>query len=406
MRFGDRTGDLLPQFTGVPDDSTARAMWTACSGQEVDFPALQQFIFRGKGTHDPYIGTYLDLHTGFAADPEIRRQGGSAGVIPATLIWLLERKMIDGAVVLEMSSGEPWMPKPFIASTRQQILSAAQSKYLVSPVNELLQEIHRFEGILAYVGLPCQVHSIRKLQMAGHPSVRNIRYIIAPYCGLNLHFSSISSFLRAHGEKDFREIKDLKFRDGEWPGQMRVEMKSGRVYQLPKFHANYLIPFHMMDRCRICIDVANEFTDISVGDAWAPVYEERGMGYSIVIARSDTGKRILDQMIADESIKVLPLTMEEALRMHSHMYDHKKRGAFLRMKHRRYRPNYGLPFPSNIRFKRRVFEFVMNAIQTVLRTRMVTWMVDMLPPEVVGKVFNSFKVFWKRITFSVKRENL
>lgn len=406
MRFSDRTGDLLPQFAGDTDDSAAHTMWTACSGQEVDFPAIQQFTFRGIGTHNPYFGTYLDLHIGFAADPEIRRQGGSAGVISATLIWLLERKMIDGAVVLGMSSDEPWMPKPFIASTRQEILSAAQSKYLVSPVNELLQEIQQYDGILAYVGLPCQVHSIRKLQMVGHPSVRNIRYIIAPYCGLNLHFSSIKSFLRSYGEKDYRDIADLKFREGEWPGHMYVEMKSGRVYQLPKFHANYLIPFHMMDRCRVCIDVANEFTDISVGDAWAPVYEERGKGYSIVIARSETGKKIITTMVKEGIVEVLPLLVEESVRMHSHMYDNKKRGAFIRMKHWKHVPDYNLPFPENIGFRRRVFEFSMNAILVVLRTRVVTCMVDRLPPGLVGRWFNSFKVFWKRITFSVKRENL
>jgi coenzyme F420 hydrogenase subunit beta len=406
MRFTDRTGKLLPEFLGDPEESTTRAMWAACSGKEVDFPAIQQFTFRGKDTHHPYFGTYQQLHIGFASDPVIRKQGGSAGVISTTLIWLLEKKKIDGAVVLGMSQDEPWMPRPFIATSRPEILSAAQSKYLVSPVNELLQEMQQFEGTLAYVGLPCQVHSIRKLQMAGHSSVRNIRYIIAPYCGLNLHFPSIKSFLRSHGEKDFREIKDLQFRHGEWPGNMRVEMKNGKVYQLPKFHANYLIPFHMMDRCRVCIDVANEFTDISVGDAWAPVYEERGKGFSIVIARSEEGKSIVDQMVAEGVVEVLPVSVDEAVRMHSHMYDNKKRGAFIRMKHRKFRPDYNLPYPANIRFKRRVFEFLMNAILVVLRTKTITWVVDMLPPGLVGRVFNSFKVFWKRITFSVKREDL
>ncbi|MCX6234656.1 MAG: Coenzyme F420 hydrogenase/dehydrogenase, beta subunit C-terminal domain [Bacteroidetes bacterium] len=406
MRFTDRIGTILPQIEQKLSDTLARDLWTACSGEEVNFPALNQFVFGGKGIHHPYFGTYRNLLIAFSSDPTIRRRGGSAGVISTALIWLLERNMIQGAVVLGMSAKEPWLPRPFIATTREEVLSAAQSKYLVTPVNELLPEMEQFNGTLTYVGLPCQVHSIRKLQMAGHPSVKKIGCIIAPYCGLNLHFSSIRSFLRSHGEKDYREIADLQFRHGEWPGNMRVEMKSGRVYQLPKFHANYLIPFHMMDRCRVCIDVANEFADISVGDAWAPVYEERGKGFSIVMARSKAGKAILDQMIDEGVVEVLPLTEQEAVKMHSHMYDNKKRGAFIRMKRRKFRPDYNLSFPSNINFKRRVFEFTMSVILVILRTRLVTWVVDMLPSGFVGKTFNSFKVFWKRITFSVKREDL
>ena len=114
------------------------------------------------------------------------------------------------------------------------------------------------------------------MQKAGFQEVQNIKFIIVPFWVLNLHFSSVISFLKAHGEKNYREIKNIQYRHGEWPGNMRVEMKSGKNFQLPKFHANYLIPFHMIKRCIYCIDASNEFTDISVGDAWAPVYEVLG----------------------------------------------------------------------------------------------------------------------------------
>jgi coenzyme F420 hydrogenase subunit beta len=396
----------LPRVDVPLDEDLARELWIACSGQEVDFPAIDHYVFKGKGTHYPYFGTYLDLSIGYSTDPAIRRQGGSAGVISTTLIWLLEKKLIQGALVLGMSGEEPWLPRSFIAKTPQEVVSAAQSKYLVSPINETLPELEKFDGALAYVGLPCQVHSIRKLQIAGHASVAKIKYIIAPYCGLNLHFSSIISFLRSHGEKDYHGIVDLQFRHGEWPGNMRVEMKNGKVYILPKFHANYLIPFHMMNRCRVCIDLANEFSDISVGDAWAPHYEERGKGFSIVIARSEKGKQILDQMVKDGVVDRQPVSVEDTVRMHSHMYDNKKRGAFLRIKKRNYQPSYNLDFPLNIGFKRKLFEFWLDTLMVLFRTKSMIKLVEILPATVVGKAFNSFKMTWKKITFRVKRENL
>ncbi len=71
---------------------------------------------------------------------------------------------------------------------------------------------------------------------------------------------------------------------------MRVEMQNGRVIELKKFHANYLIPFHIVRNSLYCTDFTNEFTDLSGGDAWAPVYEERGKGFSIVMARIPKGR--------------------------------------------------------------------------------------------------------------------
>jgi coenzyme F420 hydrogenase subunit beta len=406
VRFRDKTGDYLPEIVADIDEDLATRIWQACSGGEADFKALDKFSFNGHGQHHPYLGSYHDLFVGFSKDDQIRRMAGSAGVISTILIHLLESKKIDGAVVLGMSKEEPWMNRSYIATSKEEILAAAQSKYTISSVNELLAETGNFRGRLAYVGLPCQVHSVRKLQILNDPAVQNIHYIIAPFCGLNMHFSSVESYLRAFGEKDYRQIKDLQFRHGEWPGSMRVEMKSGRTYLLPKFHANYLIPFHMMQRCRLCIDLANEFADISVGDAWAPVYEERGKGFSLVIVRSAKGVELAREMTAKNLLDLQPVQLTQAIRMHSHMYDNKKRGAFIRIKHSKNAPDYNLPFPENINRKRMVFESSLNFVYTILRTKPVRRIFEILPPKFTGSVFNQFKVFWKKATYSVKREKL
>ncbi len=195
-----------------------------------------------------------------------------------------------------MSREKPWLTEPIIACTKEEILEAAQSKYILTSVNEILEQMASFKGSLAYVGLPGQVQSIRLLQQAGDSSVAAIKYIFGPFYGNTLYFSSIKSFLRSYGEKDYTQIRQLFFRHGEWPGNMRVEMQSGRVIELKKFHANYLIPFHIVKNSLFCTDFSNEFTDISGGDAWAPVYEERGKGFSMVMSRSERGQSLLGEM--------------------------------------------------------------------------------------------------------------
>ncbi len=400
--FEDRTGKYYPRFLNPLDEETSDLIWKACSGKGFDFPGQKMEIFgNSEGALNHYIG--------YATDPGTRLASASGGIISSVLIWLLEKGMIDGAVVLGMSEEEPWLTKPFIATTKEQILLGAQSKYIISSVNEILPEMGRFNGTLAYVGLPGQVQSIRTLQQLNHPFVRNVKYIFGPFYGNTLHFSSVKSFLRSFGVKDYHLISKLYFRHGEWPGKMRAELVDGRVFELPKFHANYLIPFHILMNSLLCTDLANEFTDISGGDAWAPVYEERGKGFSLVISRSQKGQEILDQMVKEGVLDLDPISAEQALEMHSHGYDLKKRGTFIRMRYRSWlgkpNPDYGYQL-KGFTFKRYFMEILIDTLFLALTTRPAQWLVEKIPPKMVGKVFEKARTSWKRLTHNIKRQNL
>lgn len=400
--FADREGRYLPKVLEPLGREEHDLVWAACSGKGFDFPRQKVSVFGDpKGVRQHYIG--------FSTNPEVRLRAASGGILSAILIWLLEKKMIDGAVVLGMSKEKPWLTQPCIATTREEVLEAAQSKYIISSVNEILPQMESFPGTLAYVGLPGQVQSVRLLQQMKHPSVRNVRYILGPFYGNTLHFSSVKSFLRSFGVKDYRTISKLYFRYGEWPGRMRVELTNGRVFELAKFHANYLIPFHILKNSLLCTDLTNEFTDISGGDAWAPVYEERGKGFSLVISRSEQGQKILDEMIREGRLQLDAIPEEEALEMHSHGYDLKKRGTFIRMRFRRWlgKPNPDWGYENRgFRFSRYVMEAVIDCLFLLLGTAPARWLVEKIPPETVGKVFEKARTTWKRSTHKIKREKL
>jgi coenzyme F420 hydrogenase subunit beta len=400
--FADREGKYLPKILQPLGREEYETVWAACSGKGFDFPKQKVYVFGDpKGVRNRAIG--------YSTDPEIRLNSASGGIISTILVWLLEKKMIDGAVVLGMSKEKPWLTQPFIATTREEILQAAQSKYIISSVNEILPEIEYFKGTLAYVGLPGQVQSIRLLQQMNHPSVRNIRYIFGPFYGNTLHFSSVKSFLRSFGVRDYHQIRKLYFRYGEWPGMMRVELADGRVFELPKFHANYLIPFHILKNSLLCTDLTNEFTDISGGDAWAPVYEERGKGFSLVIARSEQGEKILDEMVKEGRLHLDPISREEAMEMHSHGYDLKKRGAFIRMRFRSWlgkqNPDWGYEI-KGFSFSRYFMEVVIDSLFLILGTGPARWLVERIPPQTIGRMFEKARNTWKKSTHRIKREKL
>jgi hypothetical protein len=239
-----------------------------------------------------------------------------------------------------------------------------------------------------------------------HPWVRNIKYVFGPFYGNTLHFSSVRSFMRSYGEHDYTQIQKLFFRHGEWPGNMRVELASGRVLQLKKFHANYLIPFHIVKNSLICTDLTNEFTDVSGGDAWAPVYEERGKGFSMVISRSAAGEEIIRQMESEGWLELIPIDEQEAVEMHSHGYDLKKRGTFIRMRYRRWlgkpNPDYGFRL-SGFPLSRYLMEIVIDALFLILSTGFSRWIVEKIPPQTIGRIFEKARKTWKKSTHKIKK---
>ncbi len=409
IAFEDRTGKYRPVIQEQPDDEMAQRIWNACSGKGFDFPYYRASIYGKDARYHSYIGAYRQLFIGHTTNPDTRLNAASGGIISEILIYLLEKGRIDGAVVLGMSEKEPWLTQPFIATTTEDILRAAQSKYIISSVNEILPEIQKFKGTLAYVGLPGQVQAIRLLQHANDPVVRNIKYIFGPFYGNTLHFSSVKSFLRSHGVKDYRMIRKLYFRYGEWPGNMRVELTDGRTFELPKFHANYLIPFHILKNSLLCTDLSNEYTDISGGDAWAPAYEERGKGFSMLISRSEQGDQLLQEMVRENRLKLTPIPEKEAIEMHSHGYDLKKRGTFIRLRFRKWfgmkNPDYGYLI-KGFSFNRYIMEVILDTMFFALGSGAARFIVERFSPGFIGKFFEKSRKIWKTSTHNIKRDNL
>ncbi|MDP7197787.1 MAG: coenzyme F420 hydrogenase/dehydrogenase beta subunit N-terminal domain-containing protein, partial [SAR202 cluster bacterium] len=215
------------------------ATYYACPGKGVPYPAIYDFL-HGTEKHNFLSGKVVNSWIGYSTDHNIRLNSASGGVITSTLLYLLNNRLIDGAIVVLSGTPNPEDAVPIIATTEKEIIASAQSVYLPVPVNKILDKSKNFKGKLAFVGLPDQVASIRMLQMAIHPSVSNIEYILGPYTGTNMYEGAIRSFLRGRGVKDSTKISSLKWRAGEWPGYLEVILEDGKVFKAEKFYYNYL----------------------------------------------------------------------------------------------------------------------------------------------------------------------
>lgn len=402
IRLAEGVFPAFNQNCNLPD-----LAWEACPGKGIDYPKLYHMHF-GSLPNDWRVGHVNSLWTGYASDDMIRRTGASGGVISAVLIYLLELNYIDGAIVAKQGCPSPEEANWFIARTREEILACAQSVYVPVSMLDALPYLQAGERY-AISCLPEQSAALRVLQHNGHCQAQQISYVLGPYTGTALETRSIRALLRAKGVKDDERVTSVKWRAGEWPGYLQILTNSGRDIRSKKVYYNFLIPFYVTQTSLQSMDFANEFTDLSVGDAWSPQFEGLGQGFSVVASRSQVMTQIIDNMSKAGLVELKEIDVLEASSMHGHMIDFKKRGGYLRNQWRlrmgKKSPDYGIE-PVAIDVSRILAEVVISSIFTLCRTRPARWLMEIIPEWILGPLFNQTRLLWKSASKPVKRKGL
>ena len=283
----------------------------ACPGGTVDFNALQLKVF-GKEPTCQAIGNYLTCYTGYSLDEQIRFNSASGGIITQLLLFALENKIIDGAIVTGMSQTNPWQPIAFVARTREEIIEASKSKYCPVATNVCLKQILKEDGRFALVGLPCHIHGIRKAQTIFKTLEEKIVLQLGLLCSHTVDFAGIN-FLFKKLKVQKNQVSKMTYRGQGWPGSLIIETKDAKKVSLPLvgswqaywplFSSFFFTPM----RCTMCPDQAAEFADISFGDAWLPEMKHEKEGVSIIISRTKQGQQLLDAAELAKAVTLTPL---------------------------------------------------------------------------------------------------
>jgi hypothetical protein len=242
---------------------------------------------------------------------------------------------------------------------------------------------------------------LRKLQAAGWKgSGAALSPVIGIYCGNNLYYAATRVMLRKLGVKRLADVARLSYREGAWPGSFAVRTANGAERSISKLDFNQVIPFYINRRCLFCVDLTNELADLSVGDGWAK--EGSGAeGWSVVLVRTDAGARAFDRALSAGVIAAEPIDLASAARMHSHAFDLKKTGSFLRLGlWRRWGcavPRYDRPGP-RAGAARRLFEIALSLQFAAASSRAGRSVFRMLPAHALGRFFRLVRKRWMRST--------
>jgi len=293
----------------------------ACPGHEVDFRALNLEIF-GTGPTDSFVGNYINSYVGHSTDYDLRYNSASGGLVTALLIFALEEGIIDGALITKMDDGNPLRPHPFIARTKDEIISAAKSKYCPVPLNIGLKEILQEDGKFAIVGLPCHIHGIRKAETIMSSLKSKIVLHLGLYCNHTPSFLATQYILQKVKVRP-EEVAKLEYRAEGWPFTMRIILRSGKQLLLPNYWGNGFGFFFYPECCLMCLDKSSELSDCSFADAWLPELAYDRLGSSMVICRSAIGAKLLEDARQLNLIKLKEIPKSKMVKAQGLIYRRK-----------------------------------------------------------------------------------
>lgn len=259
--------------------------------------AVENFVFGRERKPEEIFGVYRRMVVAQASDEELRKKCQDGGVVTALLKFALEEGVIEVAVVSGLAQDKPLLPHPMLATNAAELLACAGTRYTYSPNLFALKEgILQKKKKLAYVGTPCQIQSIRCIEMASLKRyVEPIKLTIGLMCTESFAYDGLLRHIEQTLDIHPGDIAKVNIK-----GQLLVTTKSGELKTVPLKEAKQ----YTRQGCLPCNDFSAEFADISAG----------GLGmtnWTFVILRTSKGEEVFEQAEKAGIIRTKPVEEEK-----------------------------------------------------------------------------------------------
>jgi len=275
---------------------------------------LTERVFPNNSAYRGAFGVYRRVVAARCKDPEILARCEDGGVVTTILCWGLRNASFDGAVVSAVDPQNPCAPQPTVVTTVDEAIRSASSWYTYCPNNLALADAAK-RGLtkVAFVGVPCQITPVRKMQLVDPEFLDNGRKkdkIIDKQRGflkgfgervalnIGLLCSEVFSFneLMVDTIEGQMGIPLSDIRQFNVKGKVQVFKKDGELVEINLRQAQeYARP-----ECHHCGDFSAELADISCGGVGAA-------NWTITVLRTEKGERVFDAMVREGLLDVRPI---------------------------------------------------------------------------------------------------
>ena len=247
------------------------------------------------------LGDFKDVYSCQSTDETFLKFGTDGGVVNSVINYLLEKKLIDGAIVSKTKA--PFSRKATFVDNKEKLIQASGTRLEISSQLDEIQKFctytrsipklnhYKFKK-LAVVGTPCQIYTIRCMQDLGVTPSENIEICLGLFCFENFLFdkTQIEKF-----EAEFNlKIDDI----------VKMNIKEDLILKLKNEGSGQKIlhiPFdrlsgYMRPACNACNDFTNIYADISFGGLGSPDK------FTTVIPRTKKGVDLISDLKHKEVI--------------------------------------------------------------------------------------------------------
>lgn len=248
------------------------------------------------GSH--YLEAVSKGYIGKAADPEIRANGQSGGVLSALLCFLLETGEVEGAVVSRFCE-EKRSPVAVLAKSREDIIKAQGSYYCQTDNVRVYAENKDKE--LAMVLLGCQARALSNMKKEGELSCEPIK--LGVFCGGVCSKFIISDLINKALPDTKLRMHGFRFRDKNENGNVVVFTEKGN-FIITRSERIKLFDVWRCHSCNLCLDFFNMDCDIVFGDPWGIEMVDHPDAVNVILARTARGEKIIEEARRANAIDV------------------------------------------------------------------------------------------------------
>jgi len=257
---------------------------------------IERLIFGRERRTEEEFGVYRRVVVAQTTDRRIREVCQDGGLVTSLLTFALEEGLIEGAIVSCVSEEEPLKPVPKLATTVEEIIECAGTRYVYSPNPLAFREaLARRVRSLAFVGTPCQIRALRRMEIIPLKRYSSaLKLLIGLFCSESFTYEGfvVDGIKRKLGV-DPKDVKKVNIK-----GKVLVTTVEGEVKALPIEDAK-----KYSWNCGRCGDFSAELADISAGGVGL-------QGWTLTIIRTERGETLLKRAEEKGLIRVRPVEEE------------------------------------------------------------------------------------------------
>ncbi len=273
-------GKKVPTF--VEDyDTVCGLCYAFCPRTFLPLSDIERRLFgeEQKRLGGDVLGGYRHVYSVRSTKEDIIKKAQDGGAVTSLLAYALDEGIIDCGVIT--TSDDQWKPVTKVARTHAELMEGAGTKYTLYPsVTGVRGAIGEGCEKIGFVGLPCQVQGLRKVQTAEQPydvGIEKVKLVIGLFCMENFTEALLDFVVERCASISLAGVSKFEIRGKE----LIVYEKDTHRIPLDK------IKSYIGEGCLVCMDYTAELADLSVGSVGS---EE---GWSTVFARTELGDTIL-----------------------------------------------------------------------------------------------------------------